>query len=91
VIAMAYFDKEGKKIEGRLASAGKGVPTDEIMMAVSEAVGRCQNKLYAGNGRAMKELKQLFETYPQLKRDAWAVGEHPVSPLIDLYVKETLS
>jgi len=88
VIAMAYFDKEGKKIEGRLASAGKGVPTDEIMMAVSEAVGRCQNKLYKGS--ALKELKVLFEKYPQLKRDAWLPFEHPCSPLIDLYVKETL-
>ena len=88
MIAMAYFDKEGKRVEGRLASAGKGVPTDEIMQAVSEAVGRCQNKLYKGS--ALKEVKVLFEKYPQLKRDAWAVGEHPVSPLIDLYVKETL-
>ena len=39
---------------------------------------------------AQAKLKQLFARYPQLKRDAWAVGEHPVSPLIDLYAKETL-
>ena len=39
---------------------------------------------------AQAKLKQLFATYPQLKRDAWAVGEHPVSTLIDLYAKETL-
>ena len=86
---MAYFDEDGKKIAGRLASVGKNVPTDEITQAVTEAVGRCQNKRYAGDGRAMKELKQLFDTYPQLKRDAWKVGEHPVSPLIDVLVKET--
>jgi len=65
------------------------MPLDEITQAVAEAVGRCKNKRYAGYGRAMKELKHLFETYPQLKKDAWAVGEHPVSPLIDLLVKET--
>lgn len=86
---MAFFDPDGKKVAGRLASVGKGVPLDEITQAVAEVVGRCKNKRYAGNGRAMKELKQLFETYPQLKKDAWAVGEHPVSPLIDLLVSET--
>ena len=85
---MAYFDEGGKKVAGRLASVGRGVPCDEIAREVAEAVGRCQNKRYAGS--ALKELKQLFATYPQLKRDAWAGGEHPVSPLIDLYVKETL-
>ena len=86
---MAFFDPDGKKVAGRLAAMGKGVPIDEITQAVAEAVGRCQNKRYAGNGRAMKELKRLFETYPQLKKNAWGVGEHPVSPLIDLLVKET--
>lgn len=86
---MAFFDADGKKVAGRLASVGKGVPMDEITHAVAEAVGRCKNKRYAGNGRAMKELKQLFETYPQLKKDAWAVGEHPCSPLIGILVDET--
>lgn len=86
---MPYFDPDGRKIEGRLASIGKGVPNSEIEQAVAEAVGRCKNKRYAGNGRAMKELKKLFETYPQLKRNAWEVGSHPVSPLIDLLVEET--
>jgi hypothetical protein len=86
---MAFFDPDGKKVAGRLASIGKGVPTTEIEQAVAEAVGRCKNKRYAGDGRAMKELRQLFETYPQLKQNAWAVGEHPVSPLIDLLVAET--
>ena len=85
---MAFFEADGKKVEGRLASVGRGVSSDEIATEVAEAVGRCQNKRYAGS--ALKELKQLFARYPQLKRDAWAVGEHPVSPLIDLYVKETL-
>jgi len=86
---MAFFDPDGQKVAGRLASVGKGVPSTEIEQAVAEAVGRCMNKRYAGKGRAMKELKQLFETYPQLKKNAWKVGEHPVSPLIDLLVKET--
>ena len=86
---MAFFDPDGKKVAGRLAAVGKGVPLDEITQAVAEAVGRCKNKRYAGNGRAMKELKQLFETYPQLKKDAWAVGEHPCSPLIGILVDES--
>ena len=85
---MAFFDSDGKKVAGRLAAVGKGVPLDEITQAVAEAVGRCKNKLYKSS--ALKELKLLFEKYPQLKKDAWAVGEHPVSPLIDLYVKETV-
>ena len=87
---MAYFDEDGKRVSGRLASAGKGVPTSEIEHAVAEAVGRCKNKRYGGNGRALKELKQLFDQYPQLKKDAWAAGEHQVSPLIGLWVKEEM-
>ena len=86
---MAFFDPDGKKVAGRLASAGKGVPSTEIEHAVTEAVGRCKNKRYAGKGRAMKELKQLFETYPQLKKNAWSVGDHPCSPLIGILVSET--
>jgi hypothetical protein len=85
---MAYFDEEGKKVAGRLASVGRGVPSDEIAREVAEAVGRCKNKQYAGS--ALKELKLLFARYPHLKQDAWALDEHPVSLLIDLYAKETL-
>jgi hypothetical protein len=85
---MAFFGPDGQKVAGRLAFAQKGVPRDEIATEVAEAVGRCQNNRYTREGRALKELKRLFETYPLLKRDAWGVGEHPVSPLIDLYVKE---
>jgi hypothetical protein len=83
---MAFFEADGKKVEGRMASLGKGVPLDEITQAVAEAVGRCQNKVYKGS--ALKEMQTLFAKYPQLKRDAWAVGEHPVSPLVALYTKE---
>jgi len=85
---MAFFAPDGRKVEGRLASAGKGAPSDEITKAVAEAVGRCKNKLYKCS--ALKEMKALFAKYPQLKRDTWGVGEHPVLPLIDHYVKETL-
>ena len=86
---MAFFDPDGRKVAGRLASVGKNVPMDEITLAVAEAVGRCKNKRYAGKGRAMKELKLLFETYPQLKGDAWEPDEHPISPLIEQLVEET--
>ena len=88
---MAFYDPDsGRLVAGQRMSAGKAASGNEILVAVEEAVARCQHKKYAGTGRALKELKQLFATYPQLKRDAWGVGEHPVSPLIDLYVKETL-
>ena len=85
---MAYFDPDtGKKVAGQLVQ-GKATSGNEIETAVAEAVARCQNKKY---GSALKELKRLFATYQQLKRDAWLPFEHPCSPLIDLYVKETLS
>lgn len=86
---MAYFDEDGKRVIGRLATAGKGVPSTEIEHAVAEAVGRCKNKRYAGKGRAMTELKQLFSQYPQLKKNGWGLWEHPVSPLIAQLVEET--
>ena len=83
---MAFFDVDGKKVEGRLASVGKGVRLDEIMQSVAAAVGRCQNKVYKGS--ALKEMQALFMKYPQLKKDAWAVGDHPCSQLVELYARE---
>jgi hypothetical protein len=86
---MSFYDSDtGRMVTGQRITAGKAASGNEIADAVEEAVARCQNKRYAGS--ALKELNQLFDRYPQLKRDAWAVGEHPVSPLIELYVKETL-
>lgn len=85
---MGYFDPDtGKMVSGQRAQTGKAASGNEIAMAVEEAVARCKNKKY---GSALKELKRLFTTYPQLKRDAWKVGEHPVSPLIELFVKEQM-
>lgn len=86
---MAFYDPDsGRLVAGQRFSAGKAASGSEITVAVEEAVARCLHKKYAGSGRALKELKQLFATYPQLKRNAWAVGEHPCSPLIELYTKE---
>lgn len=82
----AYFDPaSGKMIAGKMVSGGKAASGNEITIAVEEAVFRAQNKKY---GSARKELAKLFQTYPQLKSDSWAVGQHPVSPLIELYVQE---
>jgi len=83
---MAFYDPDtGRLIAGQRILAGKAASGNEIANAVEEAVARCQNKKY---GSALKELKRMFKTYPQLKRDAWAVGEHPCSPLVELYTKE---
>ena len=86
---MSFYDPDtGRMVTGQRITAGKTASGNEIADAVEQAVARCENQRYAGS--ALKELTQLFARYPQLKRDAWAAGEHPVSPLIDLYVKETL-
>ena len=83
---MAYFDSaSGKKVTGKVVGGGTRASNSEIAMAVQEAVFRAQHKKV---GSALNELRKLFKTYPQLKSDSWTVGEHPVSPLIDLYVKE---
>ena len=83
---MAYFDSaSGKKVTGKVVGGGTRASSNEIAMAVQEAVFRAQHKKY---GSARKELERLFKTYPQLKSDSWTVGEHPCSPLIDLYVKQ---
>ena len=86
---MAYYDPAtGRMLTGQMVGGGTGASNDTIALAVAEAVGRCRNKTYKASPLA--ELKKLFQEFPQLKRDGWAVGQHPVSPLIELYVKETM-
>jgi len=86
---MAFYDSDtGKLIAGQRLVGSKMAKGNDIEDAVKEAVQRCQNKKY---GSPLNELKKLFSTYPQMKRDVWSVGEHPCSPLIDLYTKELFS
>ncbi len=83
---MAYFDStSGKKVTGKVVGGGTRASSNEIAMAVQEAVFRAQHKKV---GSALNELRKLFKTYPQLKSESWGVGEHPCSPLIDLYVTQ---
>jgi hypothetical protein len=85
---MAYFDSAtGKVVQGKVGSGTTLASRTEVETAISEALSRCKHKKY---GSARKELARLLTTYPHLKRDAWAVGEHPLSPLITLYVEETI-
>jgi hypothetical protein len=83
---MAYFDsKTGKVVTGKVMGAGTLASKSEVETAISEAVSRARHKKY---GSARKELARLLTTYPQLKLDAWEVGEHPLSPLVELFAQE---
>lgn len=83
----AYFDHAtGKMVAGKMVGGRYTASGDTIDLAVSEAVGRCMNKRYKAS--ALVELKKLLEEFPQLKSDSWTVGEHPCSPLIDIYVRQ---
>lgn len=86
---MAFYDPaSGKFITGQVIGGTQATSGSEIAVAVAEAVGRCQNKRYKASPR--KELERLLKTYPVLRGDAWTVGDHPVSPLIELFVQEVL-
>jgi hypothetical protein len=85
VIAMAYFNADGKVVSGKVVGKMGTASKTEITCAVEEAVFRAKHKKY---GSALNELRKLFKTYPQLKSESWSVGEHPCSPLIDLYVTQ---
>ena len=82
---MAYFNADGKVVTGKVVGGGSRASGNEIACAVEEAVFRAVHKKY---GSAKKELEKLFKTYPQLKSESWSVGEHPCSPLIELYVQQ---
>jgi hypothetical protein len=83
---MGYFDPAtGKVVCGKVGGGTTMATKTEVETAISEAISRCQNKKY---GSPRKELAKLLTTYPHLKRDTWAVGEHPLSPLITLFVEE---
>ena len=82
---MAYFNTDGKVVSRRMVGKTGNASKTEIACAVEEAVFRAKHKKY---GCALNELRKLFKTYPQLKSESWSVGEHPCSPLIELYVQQ---
>ena len=86
---MAYFDATtGKVVSGKVGGQGATASRTEVETAVAEAVARCGNKKY---GSARKELERLLKTYPQLKRDSWPAGQHPLTPLVELFAIQTFA
>ena len=41
-------------------------------------------------GSAKTEMAMLLQKHPILKTDKWQTGEHPLSPLVEYFVKETM-
>ena len=81
---MAFYGPNGNKITGKKMSGGGNIEAIwEIDIAA--AVGRCEQ-----GGSAKQELANLLKKHPMLKEDKWQVGEHPLSPLMDYYVRETM-
>lgn len=77
-----FYSPNGEKISGKKLTGGG---TTEAIWAVdiAAAVGRCER-----SSSAKEEMSALFQKYPQLKADKWKVGEHPLSPVLDWFVKK---
>lgn len=80
-----YYNTRGEFVEGHLMGGEVGTATSAINHEVDEAVARCRN-----GASAKREMVLLYQKYPHLKQNRWAVGEHPLSPLLGEYVIETL-
>lgn len=82
---MPFFDSKGNRVVGaKVGGGGSGGNSVSVVgTEVNAAVQRCRE-----GGSAKKEMLALFQKYPMLKEDRWEVFEHPLSPLIDEFVKE---
>lgn len=80
-----YFNACGEYISGHLMGGDGGMASHAINHEIDEAVART-----GSGGSAQRELRLLFNKYQHLKQDRWAVGEHPLSPLISEYVIQVL-
>lgn len=82
---MAYYTPKGTLVQDHKMDGSKGEETSVIEMEISAAAARC------GQGASAKqELATLFKKHPLLKDDKWQMGEHPVSPLIEWFTRQTL-
>jgi hypothetical protein len=84
-MAGGYFNARGEFVEGHLIGGETGTTTSALNHEVDEAVSRCR-----GGASAQREMLLLFKKHPHLKQNSWAVGEHPLSPLITEYTNQTL-
>lgn len=81
-----YWTSKGTYVEGHRIGSTGGVETDRINCEVEAAVARCRDN----GASAGKELRVLFGRHPQLREDRWEMGMHPLSPMIEWFVKESL-
>jgi hypothetical protein len=84
-MAGGYFNARGEFVEGHLMGGQVGTTTSAINHEVDEAVSRCR-----GGASAHREMVLMFKKHPHLKQDRWEVGEHPLSPVLAEYVRQTL-
>ena len=80
-----FFDSKGNLVSGaKVAGGGAGATTVSVVQTeVDAAVERCKQGASARN-----EMLALFNKYPMLREDRWQVFEHPLSPLVDAFVKQ---
>ena len=81
--AGGYFNARGEFVSGHLMGGEGGTASNAINHEVDEAVARCRN-----GASAQREMLLLFKRHQHLKQDRWAVGEHPLSPLLSEYVRQ---
>jgi hypothetical protein len=80
-----FFVPNGERVTGQKISGGGN--TEAIWAVdIAAAAGRCER-----GGSARDEMAAIFKKYPQLKDSRLAAGEHPISPVVDWYVKQQLS
>jgi len=80
-----YFNQRGDKVEGHLLDGTRGATTSIIDSEIDGAIMRVKQ-----GGSAKTEMAMLLQKHPILKTDKWQTGEHPLSPLVEYFVKETM-
>jgi galactokinase len=84
---MPFYDSKGNLVSGAKVGGkgGGGSAVSIVATEVDASVARVKE-----GASARDEMLALFRKHPFLKEDKWEVGEHPLSPLLEWFVKQQL-
>ena len=80
------FWQGGRFLQGLTVKTGVAFSTTALELEVATACAKARE-----TGDALKELTNLLNKQPALRRDTPTGENHPLNPLVDLFVQQTLS
>jgi hypothetical protein len=80
------FWQGGRFLQGLTVKTGVAFSTTALELEVAKACAKARE-----TGNALSELAALLQQHPALRRDTQNDENHPLNPLVSLFVQQTLS